>query len=144
MKKTVRVVGAVIVDGDGRVLAAQRPYSKEEYKSLKWELPGGKLEEGETPEEAIIREIREELGCEIVVDESLTHVEFEYPDFWLKMDVILCRLKTGSQPQCLEHAALKWIKGDELEQLDWLEADYQLLPVIRKKLLPSSGICKRV
>ena len=71
MKKIVRVIGAVIVDGEGRVLAAQRPCSKDAYKSLKWELPGGKLEEGETPEEAIIREIREELGCGITVDEFL-------------------------------------------------------------------------
>lgn len=134
MKRIVRVVGGAIMDGRGHVLVAQRPWSEDAVKSLKWELPGGKIEEGEESATAIRREIREELGCEIKVEELIARIDHEYPDFKLSMDVFLCHVKPGNEPECLEHAAIRWINADEIYTLDWLEADYQILPVIRNKL----------
>ena len=132
--KTVRVVGAVIVDNNGRILVAQRPYSEISYKSYKWEFPGGKVEENERPEEAIKREIREELDCEIIVRNKLGELEYDYPDFKLKMDLFLCTLKEGSVPKALEHNQLKWISTEEIDTLDWIEADYKILPMLKTKL----------
>lgn len=91
-KKMVRVVGAAIIES-GRVLVAQRRRNDVAYKSLKWEFPGGKIEPGETEEEAIVREIREELDCEIEVIELLPEMSHEYPDFVLRMTICICRLR---------------------------------------------------
>ena len=133
--KIVKVVGAVILDKVGRILVAQRPYSETSYKSYKWEFPGGKVEENESPKEALIREIREELDCEIIVGNKLTELEYDYPDFKLKMDLFLCHLKEGNLPKAMEHNQIKWISPKEIDTLDWLEADYKILPVIQKHLL---------
>lgn len=133
--KTIKVVGAVITDKAGRILAAQRPYSEIKYKSYKWEFPGGKIEENERAEEAIIREIREELDCEIIVGHKLGELEHNYPDFKLKMDLFLCVLKEGSSPKALEHNQIKWISPQEIDTLDWIEADRQILPLIQKQLI---------
>ena len=133
--KIVKVVGAVILDKVGRILVAQRPYSETSYKSYKWEFPGGKVEENESPKEALIREIREELDCEIIVGNKLTELEYDYPDFKLKMDLFLCHLKEGNLPKAMEHNRIKWISPNEIDTLDWLEADYKILPVIQKHLL---------
>ena len=133
--KIVKVVGAVITDNAGRILVAQRPYSEISYKSYKWEFPGGKVEENESPREAAVREIREELDCEIIVKNKLGELEHLYPDFKLKMDLFLCELKEGSEPRALEHNQIKWISPEEIDSLDWLEADYKILPVIKKELL---------
>lgn len=122
MKKTIRVVGAAIVEG-GRVLVAQRPCSAKAYKSLKWEFPGGKIEPGETEEEAIKREISEELDCLVEVDDLLPEVEHEYPDFILRMTVCVCHLQPHSSPVCLEHKAIRWMLPGELPTLDWAAAD---------------------
>ena len=135
--KTVKVVGAVITDKVGRILVAQRPYSEISYKSYKWEFPGGKVEENESPQEALIREIREELDCEIIVGNKLAELEYDYPDFKLRMDLYLCRLKEGSIPKVLEHHQIKWISPEKINSLDWLEADYKILPLIQNHLLHS-------
>lgn len=126
MKKRLEVVGAAIVDG-GRVLAAQRKESQYPHSSLKWELPGGKTEAGETKESAIKREIREELGCEIRPIKELVHIIHEYRDFILDMTVIMCELKAGEKPECLEHNRIMWCAGGELRKLDWAEADRKAL-----------------
>ena len=132
--KTIEVVGAVISDSEGRILAAQRRGCEISYKSYKWEFPGGKVEENESPGEALVREIMEELDCEIIVGNKLGELEYDYPDFKLKMGLYLCSLKEGSFPKALEHNQIKWIFPEDLGSLDWLEADYQILPVIRKQL----------
>ena len=133
--KTLNVVGAVIINNEGQILVAQRPYSEVSYKSYKWEFPGGKVEDNESPQDAVLREIREELDCEIIIINKLGDLEHLYPDFKLKMDLFLCELKEGSEPKVLEHKQLKWISPDEIDTLDWLEADYKILPLIKKHLL---------
>ena len=92
MKKTIRVAAAVIRH-DGKIFATQRGYGP--WKDW-WEFPGGKIEEGETPEEALLREIREELDTEITVDRKAGHIEYEYPEFLLSMDCFDCRILSGS------------------------------------------------
>lgn len=126
-KKRIRVVGAAIIDG-GRVLVAQRPYSDKAYKSLKWEFPGGKIEPGESEEQAIRREVGEELGCRIEVDALLPQIEHEYPDFILLMTICICRLAESSEPKCLEHNAIRWCQPDELPSLEWAAADARCYP----------------
>ena len=129
--KTVNIVGALITGKDGRILVAQRPFSEIPYKSYKWEFPGGKVEENESSQEALIREIREELDCNIKVEDKIGEIEYDYPDFKLKMDLYLCQLVEGSLPNALEHNQIKWIRPEEINSLDWLEADYEILPLIQ-------------
>ena len=129
MKRTIKVVGAAIVDS-GKILVAQRPMSDKAYKSLKWEFPGGKIEYGETEEAAIRREIREELDCEIEVDILLPEIEYEYPDFILRMIICICHLVGATAPKCLEHNAVCWIPLDRLSDLDWAAADAQSYPIV--------------
>ena len=93
------------------------------------------MEEKECPKDALIREILEELGCCIDVKEKLGEMEYDYPDFKLKMDLYLCHIKEGCSPKALEHNQIRWIAPEEMESLDWLEADYKILPVIQKQLL---------
>lgn len=133
--KTLKVVGGVITNNVGQILVAQRPYSELSYKSYKWEFPGGKVEENESAQDALVREIREELDCDIDVKEKLGEMEYDYPDFKLKMDLFLCVLKVGETPVDLEHNQIKWISPEEMDSLDWLEADYKILPIIQKHLL---------
>lgn len=122
MKKTIKVVGAAVI-ADGKILIAQRAYSDMAYKSLKWEFPGGKIESGETQHEAIKREIREELGCNIAVDALLPEIEHEYPDFILQMTICICHLTDNSMPECREHNSIRWMTPDQLSALDWAAAD---------------------
>ena len=116
--KTIHVAAAVICDR-GRIFATQRGYG--EWKDY-WEFPGGKIEEGETPEEALKREIREELDTEIAVGEKLTTVEYDYPDFRLVMECFLARVIEGKLV-LKEHEAARWLKRDELDSVNWLPAD---------------------
>ncbi len=131
--RDVRVVGAAIIK-DGKLFAAQRPGSKE--VGFKWEFPGGKIEEGETPEEALKREIREELSTEIEVDRFITTVSYTYPTFHLSMAVFLCHL-TGPEPTLSEHVACAWLTADQLSSIPWAPADYQILDEIKKVCFPS-------
>ena len=127
--KRVEVVAAVIRKGD-RIFATQRGYG--DFKDW-WEFPGGKMEEGETPEEALRREIREELDSEILIGKFLKTVEWDYPNFHLTLHCYMCSLLTEA-PHLNEHEAAKWLGADELDSVCWLPADNDLLPLIAKEL----------
>ena len=116
--KQIEVVAAIIRKGD-KIFATQRGYG--EWKDW-WEFPGGKMEVGETPEEALVREIREELSADISVGELLTTVEYDYPAFHLTMHCFLCTL-VGEALHLNEHEAAKWLTKDELDSVKWLPAD---------------------
>ena len=127
MKKKLDVVAAVIFH-EGRIFATQRGYG--DFKDG-WEFPGGKIQEGENPEQALEREIQEELDTRIQVGALAGTVECEYPDFHLSMRCYWCRVVTG-RPVLKEHEAARWLSREELETVDWLPADLRLLPAIRK------------
>lgn len=116
--KQIEVVAAIIRKGN-QVFATQRGYG--DFKDW-WEFPGGKMESGETPEEALKREIREELSTEISVDELLCTVEYDYPKFHLTMHCFLCSLLTDAL-HLNEHEAAKWLTHEELDSVKWLPAD---------------------
>ncbi len=116
--KQIEVVAAIIRKGN-EVFATQRGYG--EWKDW-WEFPGGKMEVGETPEEALVREISEELSAEISVDEYLCTVEYDYPKFHLSMHCYICSLLTEAL-HLNEHEAARWLKNNELESVKWLPAD---------------------
>ena len=116
--KQIEVVAAIIRKGD-KIFATQRGYG--EWQDW-WEFPGGKMEVGETPEEALKREIREELSAEISVGELLTTVEYDYPKFHLTMHCYVCSLLTEAL-HLNEHEAARWLKNNELESVKWLPAD---------------------
>ncbi len=120
--KTIRVVAAIIRD-KGRIFATQRGYGP--YKDG-WEFPGGKIEPGETPEEALKREIREELDTEIEVGEPAGHIEYDYTEFHLSMDCFFCNLLSGSLT-LKEHEAARWLSPAELDSVSWLPADRSLI-----------------
>lgn len=120
--KTIRVVAAIIVEND-KIFATQRGYG--EFKGG-WEFPGGKIEEGETPQQALVREIREELDTEIEVGELVDRVEYDYPQFHLSMDCFLCKIKSG-RLVLKEHEDSKWLRREELGSVEWLPADEVLV-----------------
>lgn len=128
--KQIEVSAAVILSDRGEVLATQRGYG--EWKGW-WEFPGGKLEPGETPEEALRREIREELAVEIEVGELLTTVEYDYPHFHLTMHCYICHLRSGHLT-LLEHEAARWLSPADLPTLRWLPADLPVVDQLREKL----------
>lgn len=127
--KTVRVVAAIIIEND-KVFATQRGYG--EFKDG-WEFPGGKIEPGETPEEAIVREIKEELDTEVEVIELLDTVEYDYPNFHLSMGCFICKIKSGDLV-LKEHEDAKWLTKDTLGSVEWLPADMGLVGEIEKYL----------
>ena len=127
--RKIEVVAAVLVR-DGRVFATQRGYG--EFKD-KWEFPGGKMEAGEGREEALRREIREELDAEIAVGKLLCTVEYDYPAFHLTMHCYLCSVVSGTLV-LKEHESARWLPAEALESVDWLPADLQILPIIRQNL----------
>lgn len=129
-KKNIRVVAAVIRE-DGRVFATQRGYGN--YKDW-WEFPGGKIEPGETPEVAVVREIQEELGTKVAVDRFLTTVEYDYPEFHLSMDCFFCHIEEG-ELTLLEHEAAKWLPLGNLRQVNWLPADILVIEAIEQTAL---------
>ena len=133
--KTIMVVAAVIRDGD-KVFVTARGYG--DYKGW-WEFPGGKVEAEETPEEALRREIREELKVEITVEEYLATVEYDYPEFHLVMDCFWCRIIEG-KPVLLEHEAARWLPIQQLKQVKWLPADEFVVDIIEEQF--SDGIRK--
>lgn len=117
--KQLEVVAAIIHDPQGRIFATQRGYG--DWKDW-WEFPGGKMEPGETPENALKREILEELSTEISVDEFLCTVEYDYPKFHLTMHCYLCSLMTEAL-HLNEHEAAQWLSKKELDSVNWLPAD---------------------
>jgi 8-oxo-dGTP diphosphatase len=126
--KQIEVVAAIIRKGD-KIFATQRGYG--EWKDW-WEFPGGKMEEGESPEEALIREIREELSTEIVVDRFISTIEYDYPAFHLTMHCYFCSLQS-EELHLNEHEALKWLSTIELNSVKWLPADLKVIEVIKSK-----------
>lgn len=127
--KTVRVVAAVIRDGD-RIFATARGYG--EYKGW-WEFPGGKIEAGETPEEALVREIREELDTEIRVGELIDTIEYDYPAFHLSMDCFWAEVVVG-QLVLKEAEDARWLTKETLESVPWLPADASLIERIKASM----------
>ena len=127
--KAIRVVAAVIKSGD-RIFATRRGYG--EFKGG-WEFPGGKMEYGETPKEALKREIIEELDTEIAVGELIHTIEYDYPAFHLSMDCFWCEVLSG-ELELKEHEAARWLGADELDDVEWLPADITLIEVIREQL----------
>ena len=129
MMKTIEVVAAVIVK-EGKVFATRRGYG--EWRGW-WEFPGGKIESGECPQEALLREIREELDAEIEVAELLETVEWDYPDFHLRMHCFLCSLLSESM-HLNEHEAAAWLTRETIRSVKWLPADEGLIPLIEELL----------
>lgn len=127
--KTIKVVAAVIRDGD-KIFATQRGYG-----DLKggWEFPGGKIEEGETPQEALKREIMEELDTEIEVGELIDTIEYDYPEFHLSMGCYWCSVVSGNLV-LKEHEAARWLTKGQLRSMEWLPADIRLIDTIQRKL----------
>ena len=128
--KTIRVVAAVIKDKD-KIFATQRGYG--DFKGG-WEFPGGKIEEGETPQEALKREIMEELDTEIEVGELIDTIEYDYPDFHLSMDCFWCEVTEGNLT-LKEAEAAKWLTREKLDSVNWLPADLSLVDKIRKEMM---------
>lgn len=128
--KTIEVVAAIIRKEDGRILVTQRGYG--EHKDG-WEFPGGKMEKGESPEAAIVREIREELEVEIEPEQLITTVEYDYPNFHLTMHCFLSRIVSG-EIVLTEHEAAKWLDKRDLDTVDWLPADVEVVAELKKVL----------
>ena len=131
--KTIRVVAAVICDSlqtKSRIFATARGYG--EFKGM-WEFPGGKIEHGETPQQALVREIKEELATTIKVGELIDTVEYDYPDFHLSMDCFRCEVVEG-ELVLLEALEAQWLTRDELDSVKWLPADMGLVKRIRSQM----------
>ena len=132
--KTIRVVAAIMKatneKGEPIIFATQRGYG--EFKGG-WEFPGGKIEEGETPKQALIREIREELETEIAVGELIDTIEYDYPAFHLSMDCFWTEIVSGDLV-LKEHEAAKWLTKAELDSVEWLPADITLIEKIRDNM----------
>ena len=131
--KTIKVVAAVICDslqGKKRIFATARGYG--EFKGM-WEFPGGKIEPGETPQQALVREIREELDTTIKVGELIEPIEYDYPDFHLSMDCFWCEIIEGDLV-LLEAQDGRWLTKDELDSVKWLPADLELVDRIRSQM----------
>ncbi|MBO4654317.1 MAG: 8-oxo-dGTP diphosphatase MutT [Bacteroidales bacterium] len=121
--KQIEVVAAIIVDSENRIFATQR--GSGDWKDW-WEFPGGKIEPGETPEQALKREIWEELETRISVGQLLQTVEWDYPKFHLTMHCFFCRIESGSLT-LKEHEAARWLAPDELSSVQWLPADWEVI-----------------
>ena len=127
--KTVNVVAAVIRDGN-KIFATQRGYG--EYKDG-WEFPGGKIEQGETPQQALTREIREELDTQIIVGDLLTTIDYDYPKFHLRMQCFWCRIEDRT-PVLKEHEDARWLDLEHIDSVDWLPADLTIIELIKEKM----------
>ena len=125
--KEIEVVAAIIHDDEGRIFATQRGYG--DYKDG-WEFPGGKMEPGESPEEALKREIWEELETKIVVEHLVQTVDYDYPKFHLKMHCFWCHIESG-QLILKEHEAARWLKPEDLDSVDGLPADLEVVETLR-------------
>lgn len=127
--KEIKVVAAII-QKENKILATKRGYG--EFINM-WEFPGGKIESGETKEQALVREIKEELNIEISVDKFAIDIEYQYPNFYLFMSCFMCSLKEGSI-EFLEHNDGKWITKEELNTLNWLPADIDAVNYLKENM----------
>lgn len=127
--RTIHVVAAVIIENK-KVFATQRGYG--EFKDG-WEFPGGKIEEGERPEQALVREIKEELDTEIEVGDLLDTVEYDYTNFHLSMQCFLCKVKSGDLV-LKEHEAAKWLTRETIDSVEWLPADLDIVKKIKENI----------
>jgi len=125
----IKVAAGVIYDGDGKVLVCRRGYGKNPDTDGRWEFPGGKLEEGETPREALVRELREELDIEVAPSRLIAIIEHTYPTFTVQLHFIACRLISGT-PLLKEHSEMAWMPPADLPTLDFCPADLPALPLI--------------
>ncbi|MGI6220523.1 MAG: (deoxy)nucleoside triphosphate pyrophosphohydrolase [Coriobacteriales bacterium] len=133
--KSIDVVAAIICH-EGTVFATQRGYGD---FAGKWEFPGGKIEPGETPEEALVREIQEELETTIEVDSLLTTVDYDYDTFHLHMQCFLAHVKSGHL-HLTEHSSARWLDGNTIDDVEWLPADVQVIEAIKRQgLLDASN-----
>ena len=121
--KQIEVVAAIIHDATGRIFTTQRGYG--DFKDY-WEFPGGKMEPGETAEEALKREIWEELETRIVIERFVKTIEWDYPQFHLTLHCYFCHVESGHL-ELKEHEAAKWLRKEELESVNWLPADRDLV-----------------
>ena len=128
-RKHVQVAAAIIID-DGKIFATQRAYG--EFKDG-WEFPGGKIEQGETPQQAAKREVMEELDTEIEVGELFDTVDYDYADFHLTMHCFLCTVRSGNLV-LKEHQAAKWLTRETLDSVEWLPADIGLIEKLKKNI----------
>lgn len=127
--KEIKVVAAII-QKENKILATKRGYG--EFINM-WEFPGGKIESGETKEQALVREIKEELNIEISVDKFAINIEYQYPNFYLFMSCFMCSIKEGSI-ELLEHNDGKWITKEELNTLNWLPADIDAVNYLKENM----------
>lgn len=127
--KEIKVVAAII-QKENKILATKRGYC--EFINM-WEFPGGKIESGETKEQALVREIKEELNIEINVDKFAIDIEYQYPNFYLFMSCFMCSIKEGSI-ELLEHNDGKWITKEELNTLNWLPADIDAVNYLKENM----------
>ena len=127
--KEIKVVAAII-QKENKILATKRGYG--EFINM-WEFPGGKIESGETKEQALVREIKEELNIEINVDKFAIDIEYQYPNFYLFMSCFMCSIKEGSI-ELLEHNDGKWITKEELNTLNWLPADIDAVNYLKENM----------
>lgn len=132
--KRIEVVAGIICDGDPhsagtRFFATQRGYG--EQRGF-WEFPGGKIEAGETPQQALARELQEELAIDVGVGDFLCMVEYDYPAFHLTMHCYYCRIVGGKAPELLEHEAARWLSSAELHSVEWLPADVEVVRALER------------
>ena len=126
--KTIEVAAAIIKQ-DGKILATQRGYG--DYEGY-WEFPGGKLEPGETGEQAVVRELKEEMDATVAIDQFVITVEYDYPQFHLIMHCYLCHVAEG-ELKLLEHHAAKWLSAAEFDDVKWLGADIEVLEALKTR-----------
>lgn len=129
--KTIEVVAGIILDERGRIFCVQRGESSKPYISKKWEFPGGKLEAGETREEALIRELKEELRIDVDPFEFVITIDHSYPDFRLILHSFKCRILSDKEPELTEHLQSKWLIPSDLDVLDWAAADVPIVEVLK-------------
>lgn len=129
----IKTVAGIIINDEGKILCTQRDKSKYEYISYKWEFPGGKMEENESEQETLKRELEEELDIEVEIKDKFMQIEHDYPDFHLSMAVYTCKL-ISKDLKILVHKSIKWLDKEEMLILNWADADIPIAVKIKEEL----------